>query len=70
MTKIFVIYHLNGGVTVVEQNEKERCFTPLDSVGQMRNYLDTLDGDVPECNIITETAASPWQQQLKERSVA
>ena len=68
MTRIFVIYHLDGGVTVVEQSEKERSFTPMDSVSQMRNYLDTLPGDVPEADIITETAASPWQQQLEERS--
>lgn len=69
MTKIFLIHHFDGGITLVEQNEKERIFTPMESLSQMRNYLETISTNVPECNIITETAASPWQKQLAERSV-
>ncbi|MBQ7735083.1 MAG: hypothetical protein IJT61_03995 [Bacteroidales bacterium] len=70
MTKIFVIYHLDGGITLVEQSENQRNFTPMDCVSQMVNHLNSINSDVPECDIIIETHDSHWQKQLAERSIA
>lgn len=64
MKKIYVIFHLDGSLTLVEQTSDQRLFTPLDSLGQLNNHLSALDADCPAENIITETHQSRWQQQL------
>lgn len=65
-TGIFVIFHLDGTVTLVEQTSTERTFTPLESVSQTLSLVG--DGDCPSGNIITETPTLSWRQQLAERS--
>ena len=63
---IYTIFHLDGSLTLVEITPKERIFTPIDSLGQLRNYLDTIDADCPEDNLITETETESWPQLLQQ----
>lgn len=64
---MFIIIHNDATLTLVEQTEKVRTFTPVNTMSHMVQFLSQKKADVPLENIITENCPNGWVKQLNER---